>query len=46
MLINAEVGIATGNAIEAVKEVADYVTVSNDEDAIAEVIYNIILKGE
>ena len=46
MLINAEVGIATGNAIEAVKEVADYITVSNDEDAIAEVIYNIILKGE
>ncbi|NLZ81913.1 MAG: HAD family phosphatase [Clostridiales bacterium] len=46
MLINADVGIAIGNAIQALKEIADYVTVSNDEDAIAEVIYNIILKGE
>lgn len=46
MLINADVGIATGNAHEDVKEVADYVTVTNDEDAIAEVIYNIIFKEE
>lgn len=43
MLINADIGIATRNAHEKVKEVADYITVSNDEDAIAEVIYNMIL---
>lgn len=42
MLRVADVGIATGNAIEALKEVADLVTVSNDEDAIAEIIYKVL----
>lgn len=44
MLINADVGIAVANALDSVKEVSDHVTVTNDEDAIAEVIYNIIFK--
>jgi len=42
MLKAADVGIATGNALPAVKEIADVITVSNDENAIADVIYNII----
>ena len=38
----ADVGIAVGNARECVKAVADIVTVSNDENALHEIIYNII----
>lgn len=42
MILAADVGIATGNALELLKSIADMVTVSNDESAIAHVIYNII----
>lgn len=42
MLQAADVGIATQNAIQALKEVADRITVHNDESAIADIIYNII----
>jgi Cof subfamily protein (haloacid dehalogenase superfamily) len=42
MLAAADVGIATSNALPAVKLIADRITVSNDENAIADVIYNII----
>ena len=45
MLKAAGVGIAVANAVEEVKAVADYVTVSNEENAIAKIIYDIE-KGE
>lgn len=38
----ADVGIATKNAISSLKELADIITVSNDENAIADIIYNIL----
>ncbi|WP_270165070.1 Cof-type HAD-IIB family hydrolase [Paenibacillus sp. SYP-B4298] len=38
----AGLGIAMGNAQEAVKEAADLVTVSNNEDAIAVILKNIM----
>ena len=38
MLKAAGLGIAVANAREEVKKAADYVTVSNDEDAVAEII--------
>ena len=41
MLRAADVGIAVSNATEAVKEAVSYVTISNDEHAIARVIFNI-----
>lgn len=44
MLLNADIGIATSNALEDIREVADFVTVSNDQNAIADVIYNKIFK--
>ena len=42
MLQTADVGIATQNAIQTLKEIADRITVCNDESAIADIIYNII----
>ncbi len=42
MLQVADVGIATKNAISSLKELADIITVSNDENAIADIIYNIL----
>ncbi len=44
MLKEADVGIATQNAIPSLKEVADAITVSNDESAIADIIYHMIEK--
>ena len=41
MLRAAGVGIAVANAVDEVKAVADYVTVSNDEHAIARAIFDI-----
>ena len=41
MIREAGVGIAVANANEDAKVVADYITVSNDEDAIARVIDDI-----
>ena len=38
MLRAAGVSVAVANAVDEVKAVADYVTVSNDEHAIAKVI--------
>lgn len=34
MLKSAGIGVAMGNALEEVKQVADYITKSNDEDGI------------
>lgn len=38
MIKAAGLGIAVANAREEVKKAADYVTVSNNDDAIAEII--------
>lgn len=37
----AGVGIAVANACEEAKKAADFITISNEEDAIAEIIYNM-----
>lgn len=42
MLKAAGVGVAVGNARAELKEVADYITLSNDEDGVAEVIEQIL----
>ena len=42
MIEFAGAGVAMGNACDALKETADYVTLSNDEDGLAYAIYNIL----
>ncbi|MEI8201183.1 MAG: HAD hydrolase family protein [Eubacteriales bacterium] len=42
MLLAADVGIATQNALQGIKDIADMITVSNNESAIADIIYHII----
>lgn len=45
MIRSAGVGIAVSNALEEVKQAADYITENdNEHNAIAEVIYKLILK--
>ncbi|CUH94757.1 hypothetical protein P22_0823 [Propionispora sp. 2/2-37] len=46
MLEYAGLGIAMGNAAAAVKERADYVTASNNEDGVAEALIKFILKRQ
>ena len=46
MIKYAGVGVAMANAQEEVKAAADYITVSNDEDGVAKVIYEMILKED
>ncbi|MBQ2802364.1 MAG: HAD family phosphatase [Lachnospiraceae bacterium] len=46
MIQYAGTGVAMGNAQPAVKEVADYVTGTNDEDGLVEVIDEFIMKEE
>ena len=41
MLRTAHVGVAVANAVEEAKQAADYITVSNEEDAIARLISDI-----
>jgi hydroxymethylpyrimidine pyrophosphatase-like HAD family hydrolase len=41
MLISAGIGIAVSNACDAAKAAADMITVSNEEHAIAKIIYDI-----
>ncbi len=41
LIQSAGIGFAVGNAVKEAKKVAKYVTVSNDEDAIADIIYGI-----
>ena len=38
MIKIASVGVAVGNAVDDLKREADYISVSNDEDAVAEII--------
>ncbi len=44
MIKYAGMGVAMGNAQPAVKEVADYITGTNDEDGLVQVIEEFILK--
>lgn len=43
MIEYAGIGVAMGNAIDAVKKVADYITETNDEDGVAKAIKEIII---
>ena len=43
MVKYAGMGVAMGNATNDVKEIANYITLSNDEDGIAKVIEKFIL---
>ncbi len=42
LIKDADVGIATANALDELKMIADKITVSNDESAVADVIYNLL----
>jgi hypothetical protein len=44
MIRHAGLGVAMGNAIPAIKAVADYITRSNEEDGVAHVIEQFVLK--
>lgn len=46
MIKFAGLGVAMANAVEAAKEVADFITLSNDEDGISYVIEKFILGSE
>ncbi len=43
MLKASGIGVAMGNAVSQVKDIADYITLSNDEDGVAEYIETYIL---
>ena len=43
MIKYAGLGVAMGNAFEEVKKIADYITLSNEEDGVAEVIKKFVL---
>lgn len=45
MLKEAGFGVAMANAVDKVKEAADYITLSNDEDGVAEAIEKFVLEG-
>ena len=44
MIEYAGLGVAMGNATEEIKELADYITLSNNEDGVAHVINKFILE--
>lgn len=44
MIEYAGLGVAMDNAHKAIKEKADYITLSNDEDGVAHLIYKFILE--
>lgn len=46
MIEYAGLGVAMGNAADGVKERADHVTASNDENGVARVIYKFVLKTD
>ena len=46
MIEYAGTGVAMGNAQPAVKDAADYITGTNDEDGLVEVIDKFIMKPE
>jgi hypothetical protein len=45
MIKYAGCGVAVGNAVEDLKNIADVVSKSNDDDGVAEVIENMVLKA-
>ncbi|MDR2660848.1 MAG: Cof-type HAD-IIB family hydrolase [Lactobacillaceae bacterium] len=45
MIENAGIGIAMGNAIQRIKNIADFVTTSNDENGVANAITRYILNN-
>ena len=45
MLREVGFGVAMANAEEQVKEAADYITLSNEEDGVAEAIEKFVLGG-
>jgi Cof subfamily protein (haloacid dehalogenase superfamily) len=45
MIRHAGLGIAMGNAIDAVKAAADYVTLSNAEEGLAHALRHVVLKA-
>jgi Cof subfamily protein (haloacid dehalogenase superfamily) len=44
MISHAGLGVAMGNAIPAIKAIADYVTRTNEEDGVAHVVEEFLLK--
>ncbi|NHN32981.1 Cof-type HAD-IIB family hydrolase [Paenibacillus agricola] len=44
MLEAAGFGVAMGNAVESLKEIADYVTLSNNEDGVKHVVEKFVLQ--
>ena len=46
MIKYAGIGVAMGNAQPVVKEAADYITATNDEDGLVQVIDRFILGGQ
>jgi hypothetical protein len=46
MIEYAGLGVAMGNAFEEVKEIANFITSSNDEEGVAEVIKKFVLETE
>ena len=45
MIEYAGMGVAMGNAHPKIKEIANYITATNDEDGIADAIYELILEN-
>ena len=43
MIKAAGLGVAMGNAVDAVKDAADMITVSNEENGVAKVINDLII---
>lgn len=43
---NGDLGVAVGNARQEVKDAADLITITNDDDAVAYIIRNYCLSGE
>lgn len=43
MLLNSGIGIAMGNSCEELKEIADYITLSNDENGVLKALQNLLL---
>lgn len=44
MMQKAGIGVAMGNAEESVKQVADYITLTNEEDGVADAIEQLVLQ--
>jgi hydroxymethylpyrimidine pyrophosphatase-like HAD family hydrolase len=45
MILAAGLGVAMGNAIQSLKDIADYVTLSNNEEGVRHVIEKFVLNA-